>query len=96
MSDKHYEVFWVERLENGRYKRWGLAEGLKEGDEAPMSFAYVFSMLGEAESLGLVVADVLEVNTKDVQCPPTECLRADINNLRIWYRCKDASELSEP
>lgn len=89
MSDKHYEVFWVERLENGRYVNWNLAEGLKEGDEAPMSFAYVFSMLDEAESLGLVVADVLEINTKEVICPPTKCLRADINNLRIWYRCND-------
>lgn len=80
------EILWVERLENGRYERWGVADGLKEGDNAPLSFGYIIGMIKEAESLGNVVADVLEVNTKEFQVPATECLRADINNMRIWYR----------
>jgi len=51
-------------------------------------------LIKEAESLGLVQEDVLERNEcHGIIIPKTECLRAEINNMRIWFRYIDASEL---
>lgn len=89
-----YEVLYAEHLVDGKWKRFdGFNHAFVNG-KVPIAFEMSIDLIQEAESLGLVQEDVLEINEyHGIIIPRTECLRADIKNMRIWFRHIDASEL---